>query len=105
MTNESIDAFVTDARALVDWIAEYMRRVESLPVLSRAKPGEVRASLPAHAPDRGEPFERVLADVDRVILPGVTHWQSPNFFGYFPANASAPGILGDLLSAGLGVQG
>ncbi|MBM4113662.1 MAG: aminotransferase class V-fold PLP-dependent enzyme, partial [Phycisphaerae bacterium] len=56
-------------------------------------------------PERAEPFERVLADVDRVILPGVTHWQSPNFFGYFPANASAPGILGDLLSAGLGVQG
>jgi len=99
------EQFRTQARALVDWIADYMQRVESLPVLSRAQPGEVRTALPPRAPERPESFEQVLADIERIILPGVTHWQSPNFFGYFPANASVPGILGDLLSAGLGVQG
>jgi len=105
--HNSLDSssFREQAHALVDWIADYMRRVESLPVLSRTEPGVVRALLPNEAPELGEPFDRVLADIDRVILPGVTHWQSPNFFGYFPANASGPAILGELLSAGLGVQG
>ncbi|MBX3355710.1 MAG: aspartate aminotransferase family protein [Phycisphaeraceae bacterium] len=98
-------SFREEAHALVDWIADYMQRVESLPVLSRAEPGEIRAALPAKPPEHGESFDRVLADIDRVILPGVTHWQSPNFFGFFPANASGPAILGELLSAGLGVQG
>lgn len=92
-------------RAVVDWIADYYASVEKLPVLSRVKPGEIAASLPEHAPDRGEPFERILEDLGRVILPGITHWQSPNFFAYFPANASGPAILGDMVSSGLGVQG
>lgn len=91
--------------AVVDWIADYQSRIESLPVLSQVKPGQIRASLPAEPPAKGEAFESVLKDVDRLILPGVTHWQSPNFFAYFPCNASGPGILGDLLSSGLGVQG
>jgi aromatic-L-amino-acid decarboxylase len=91
--------------AVVDWIADYQSRIESFPVLSQVKPGEIRASLPAHPPARGEAFEALLGDVEKLILPGVTHWQSPNFFGYFPCNASGPGILGDLLSSGLGVQG
>ena len=91
--------------AVIDWIADYQSRVESLPVLSRVKPGEVRAALPAGPPQKGEAFDDVLKDIDRVILPGITHWQSPNFFAYFPCNASGPGILGDLLSSGLGVQG
>jgi len=91
--------------AVVDWIADYQSRIESLPVLSQVKPGQIRASLPAEPPTKGEAFEVVLRDVDRLILPGVTHWQSPNFFAYFPCNASGPGILGDLLSSGLGVQG
>ena len=90
---------------VVDWIAEYYKRVESFPVLSQVNPGEVRVSLPAEAPQRGEPFERILQDLDKLILPGVTHWQSPNFFAYFPSNASGASILGDLLSSGLGVQG
>ncbi len=90
---------------MVDWIADYQSRVESFPVLSQVKPGEIRAALPANPPAQGEPFEALLKDVDRVILPGITHWQSPNFFAYFPCNASGPGILGDLLSSGLGVQG
>ncbi len=91
--------------AVVDWIAEYQSRVESFPVLSQAKPGQLRASLPENPPTQGEPFEELLKDVEKLILPGVTHWQSPNFFAYFPCNASGPGILGDLVSSGLGVQG
>lgn len=101
----SPEEFRRYGRAVVDWIADYQSRVESYPVLSRVKPGEIRAQLPAEAPQTGEPFEQILADVDRVILPGITHWQSPNFFAYFTANGSGPGILGDLLSSGLGVQG
>jgi aromatic-L-amino-acid decarboxylase len=92
-------------RAVVDWIADYYERVESLPVLSQAKPGQIRALLPAEPPLQGEPFEKILEDMNRVVLPGITHWQSPNFFAFFPANASGPSILGDLLSSGLGVQG
>ena len=91
--------------AVVDWIADYQSRVETFPVLSQVKPGQIRASLPAEPPQRGEPFAALLKDVEQLILPGVTHWQSPNFFAYFPCNASGAGILGDLLSSGLGVQG
>lgn len=91
--------------AVVDWIADYQQRVESLPVLAQVQPGEIRAKLPQAPPQQGEPFESILADVDRLILPGITHWQSPNFFAFFPANSSGPSILGDLLSSGLGVQG
>jgi aromatic-L-amino-acid decarboxylase len=92
-------------RELIDWIARYMERVEDYPVLSQVSPGEIRARLPAAPPAEGETFEAVLRDIDTVIMPGITHWQSPNFFGYFPSNNSAPSILGELLSAGLGVNG
>jgi aromatic-L-amino-acid decarboxylase len=91
--------------AVVDWIADYQQRVATLPVTPRVQPGEIRAALPPSPPAHGESFDRILADVDRLILPGILHWQSPNFFGYFPANTSGPAILGDLLSSGLGVQG
>jgi aromatic-L-amino-acid decarboxylase len=99
------DEFRQRGHEVVDWIADYYARIESYPVLSRAEPGQVRASLPAKPPARGEPFATILGDIEKVILPGVTHWQSPNFFAFFPANASGPAILGDLLSSGLGVQG
>jgi aromatic-L-amino-acid decarboxylase len=99
------DEFRRYGHAVIDWIADYQSRVESFPVLSQVKPGEIRASLPAVPPSRGEPFEALLKDVENLILPGVTHWQSPNFFAYFPCNASGPAILGDLLSSGLGLQG
>jgi aromatic-L-amino-acid decarboxylase len=92
-------------RAVVDWIADYYEGIESFPVLSPAEPGEIRASLPPEAPQHGEAFQEILTDVQTLILPGITHWQSPNFFAFFPANASGPAILGDLLSSGLGVQG
>jgi len=99
------DEFRRHGHAVIDWIADYQSRVESFPVLSQVKPGEIRASLPANPPAQGEQFDALLKDVGQLILPGVTHWQSPNFFAYFPCNASGPGILGDLLSSGLGVQG
>src|SRR6201981_912376 len=99
------EEFRRHGHAVVDWIADYQSRIESFPVLSQVKPGEIRAALPASPPAQGEPFDTLLKDVERLILPGVTHWQSPNFFAYFPCNASGPGILGDLLSSGLGVQG
>lgn len=99
------EEFRRHGHAVIDWIADYHSRVETFPVLSQAKSGEIRAALPADPPAKGEPFDALLKDVEKVILPGVTHWQSPNFFAYFPCNASGPGILGDLLSSGLGVQG
>jgi len=99
------DEFRRYGHAVVDWIADYQSHVESFPVLSQVKPGQIRASLPPNPPANGESFEAVLKDLDRLILPGITHWQSPNFFAYFPGNSSGPGILGELLSSGLGVQG
>jgi aromatic-L-amino-acid/L-tryptophan decarboxylase len=99
------DEFRRCGHAMVDWIARYYEKVESYPVLSQVKPGQIRASLPSDAPAKGEPFDAILRDVENLILPGITHWQSPNFFAYFPCNASGPAILGDLLASGLGVQG
>lgn len=99
------EAFRHAGHAMVDWIADYLATVESRRVLSDVKPGAVRAGLPATPPAKGEPFDAWMADIERVVLPGITHWQSPNFFAYFPANGSEPSILGELLSAGLGVQG
>ncbi len=99
------EEFRQHGHAVVDWIADYYGRIESYPVLSRAEPGQIRASLPADPPAQGESFPEILADIERLILPGITHWQSPNFYAYFPSNASGPAILGDLLSSGLGVQG
>ena len=104
-THMTADDFRRHGRDVVDWIADYMEGIEKLPVLSRVRPGEIRAALPADPPQRGELFEVMLEDVDRILLPGITHWQSPNFFAYFPSNNSGPAILGELLSAGLGVQG
>ena len=97
--------FRRHGHAMVDWVAAYLERAEDLPVMARTRPGDTRAMLPPTAPEHGEPFDQIMADLERVIVPGLTHWQSPNFFGYFPANTSGPSILGELLSAGLGVQG
>ena len=101
----SAEEFRACGKAVVEWIADYWDRVEDFPVMSRVAPGDVRAGLPPHPPQQGESFATMLADVDRVVMPGITHWQSPNFFAYFPANVSAPSVLGELLCAGLGVQG
>jgi aromatic-L-amino-acid/L-tryptophan decarboxylase len=99
------EEFRRHGKAVVDWIADYYEKVESFPVMSHAKPGEIRASLPKNPPQDGEPFENMMRDVERLILPGITHWQSPNFFAFFPSNASFPSMLGEMFSSGLGVQG
>jgi aromatic-L-amino-acid decarboxylase len=101
----SPDEFRRYGRDVVDWIADYYERIEQFPVLAQVSPGEIRAGLPATPPEDGEPFDAVLRDLDAILLPGITHWQHPSFFAYFPANASGPAILGDLLASGLGVQG
>jgi aromatic-L-amino-acid decarboxylase len=99
------EEFRRHGHAMVDWIADYHKRIEFFPVLSRAEPGELRAALPATPPEKGEDFAAIFGDLEKLILPGITHWQSPNFFAYFCTGASAPSVLGDLLSSGLGVQG
>jgi aromatic-L-amino-acid decarboxylase len=99
------DAFRRHGRQVVDWIADYFERIETFPVRSSVAPGEIRAKLPQQPPETGESFDAVLRDLDEIILPGITHWQSPNFFAYWPANSSGPAVLGELLSAGLAVQG
>jgi aromatic-L-amino-acid decarboxylase len=99
------EEFRRHGHAMVDWIADYHKRIESFPVLSRAEPGQLRAALPANPPEKGEDFSAIFGDLEKLILPGITHWQSPNFFAYFCTGASAPSVLGDLLSSGLGVQG
>ena len=101
----SAEEFRQAGYAVIDWLVDYRARVAELPVKPRVVPGAIRALLPTAAPEQGTSFAAIMADLDRVIMPGLMHWQSPNFFGYFPANTSPPSILGDLLSAGLGVQG
>ncbi|MFV2097735.1 pyridoxal-dependent decarboxylase [Micromonospora sp. LOL_014] len=101
----SADEFRRAGHAVVDWIADYWQTLEKHPVRPSDPPGTVARALPVTPPEHGEPFDRILTDLDRVVVGGLTHWQHPGFFGYFPANTSAPSVLGDLVSAGLGVQG
>lgn len=91
---------------MVEWIASYMERVADLPVRANVQPGDILAQLPPHPPERAhESWDAIFDDLDRVIMPGLTHWQSPGFFAYFPCNASGPGILGEMVSAALNVNG
>jgi aromatic-L-amino-acid decarboxylase len=101
----SPDEFRKNGHAVVEWVANYLEHVDEFPVFSTAKPGEIASMLPDSAPEDPESFDRLLADLDEVVVPGLTHWQSPNWFAYFPANSSPPSILAELVSAGLGVQG
>ena len=98
-------AFRDDGAAALEWAAAYLERVRDLPVLSRVAPGEIRHALPAAAPETGEPFAAVLRDLDEVLLPGLTHWQSPRYFAYFATTATEPGILAELLAATLNQVG
>jgi aromatic-L-amino-acid decarboxylase len=102
--DEELQAFRRDAHRLADWIADYLAGVERYPVLSRVRPGEIRRALPETAPERGEGFEAILADFERLLLPGITHWNHPGFFAYFAITGSPPGILGEFLAAALNVQ-
>ncbi|MFI5925332.1 pyridoxal-dependent decarboxylase [Micromonospora sp. NPDC051543] len=100
------DEFRRAGHAVVDWIADYWTTLHQRPVTSADPPGTVAEALPGSPPTTGgEPVEALLADLDTIVLPGLTHWQHPGFFGYFPANTSGPSLLGDLVSSGLGVQG
>lgn len=101
----SSEEFRDAGYALIDWLVEYRETVESKPVYPEVGAGEIASLLPEQAPEVGEPFEALLTDLDRVVMPGVTHWQSPNWFAYFPANTSPPSVLAELVSAGLGLQG
>lgn len=97
--------FREEGKKVIDWIADYYENIENYPVLSQVKPGEIKASIPENPPQKGESLDDMMHDINEKIMPGITHWQSPNFHAYFPANTSFPAILGDLISSGLGVQG
>src|SRR4051812_40778323 len=93
--------FRDDGAAALDWVASYLETVRDLPVLSRLEPGEIRAALPSAPPEEPEQFAAVLRDLDEVLLPGMTHWQSPRFFAYFATTGAEPAVLAELLIAGL----
>ena len=99
------EEFRKQGYAIIDWIADYRRDVAKYPVMARTAPGDVRRALPAQPPEQPEPFADIMRDLDRVVMPGITHWQHPSFFGYFPANSMLSSVLGDFLSTGLGVIG
>jgi aromatic-L-amino-acid decarboxylase len=99
------DEFRKYGHELVDWIADYRAGLPERPVMSRAAPGEIKAQLPSMPPEEPEGFEAVLRDLEPIIVPGLSHWQHPSFFGYFPSNAPLASVLGDYLSTGLGVLG
>jgi len=99
------EEFRENGHALIDWIVDYMEHVGEYPVLPEVAPGETASKMPDHAPETREPFTSMLSDLDDVVMPGLTHWQSPNWFAYFPANVSGPSILAELASAALGQQG
>src|SRR5712691_7431221 len=101
----TIEEFRAAGHRLIDWIADYRARVETLPVMARTGPGDVRRQLPAQPPDDPEPFDAIVRDLDEIIVPGLSHWQHPRFFGYFPCNGSLSSVLGDYVSTGLGVLG
>ena len=99
------DEFRKHGHRLIDRIADYRETLADRPVMARTEPGEIKARLPASPPDRPEGFDAIFRDLDEIILPGLSHWQHPGFFGYFPANAPLSSVLGDYLSTGLGVLG
>lgn len=97
--------FRKHAHQIVDWIADYYQTIEHYPVKSQVKPGEIKGQLPPKAPENGESFDQIISDFNHIIMPGISHWQHPSWFAYFPANSSPASVLGEMLTAGLGVQG
>src|SRR6058998_4388365 len=98
------EIFREQLHRMADWIADYRGKIETLRVAPDSKPGAIRSALPSQPPEQGEPFEEILADVDRVILPGMVHWSHPMFLAYFGWTATAPGILSEMISAPLNVN-
>ena len=99
-----LEEFRRHAHEFVEWMANYLATIERRPVRAQVHPGEIAGQLPAAPPTEGEPIERIFADFERIVLPGMTHWQHPNFFAYFPANSSPPSVLAEMLTATLGAQ-
>ena len=99
-----LDEFRRHGHSFVDWMADYLATIERHPVRAQVRPGEIAAQLPPAPPAQGEPLERIFADFERILLPGMTHWQHPSFFAYFPANSSPPSVLAEMLTATLGAQ-
>ncbi len=97
--------FRSDGASALEWVADYLEGLDQVAVSPSVAPGDIAARLPAHAPEEPEPFDTILADLDRIVVPGLTHWQAPGFFAYFPASSSPPSVLGELVSAGLAVNG
>ena len=100
----SPEEFRRHAHNLVEWMANYMETVEKYPVRAQTAPGDIASRLPETPPARGEPMERILEEFKSDVMPGITHWQHPRFFAYFPANSSPPSILAEMLTATLGAQ-
>jgi aromatic-L-amino-acid decarboxylase len=99
------EEFRAAGHQIVDWIADYRATVAGRPVMARTEPGDVKRQLPAQPPDQAEPFDAIVRDLDQIIVPGLSHWQHPQFFGYFPCNGTLASVLGDYVSTGLGVLG
>src|SRR5258708_3653714 len=100
----SAEEFRRFGHEIVDWIANYFEHIEELPVLAQIEPGDLKAQLPVSPPENGESMAAILADIDRLIVPALTHWSHPSFFAYFATSTSAPGIFGELLSAAFDVK-
>ena len=98
------DEFRSLGHALIEWVAAYRERLETLPVMSQVAPGDVRGKLPASPPEEGESLSAITGDLERIVLPGITHWNHPSFFAYFPSNTSFASVLADLVASGLGAQ-
>ncbi|MBN1159112.1 MAG: aspartate aminotransferase family protein [Bacteroidales bacterium] len=101
---EHAEEFRKYGHQMVDWISDYFKNIEKYPVKSNLEPGQVFRQIPENPPEKPETADRLLADFEKIILPGMTHWQSPNFYAYFPANSSYPSVLGEMLTAAMGAQ-
>src|SRR5262245_13528775 len=99
------DQFRKAGHRIIDWIADYRAGVESRPAMAQTQPGEIKAKLPVSPPQQAESFDAIIKDLDDIVLPGITTWQHPRFFGYFPSNGLYASLLGDYVSSGLGVIG
>ena len=98
------DEFRKQGHKVIDWLADYYEKIEEFPVLSQVKPGEIREKLPEYAPENGRSYNDILKDMD-LMMPGMTHWQSPNFHAFFPCASSGPAILADMIATGTGIVG
>jgi aromatic-L-amino-acid decarboxylase len=105
LNDMAVDEFRKYGHEFINWVADYIENIEKYPVLSKSEPGDIKNSLPDHPPQEGEDIDSILSDVDRKIMPGITHWNHPNFMAYFNSTSSGPGILAELLSAGFNANG